>query len=110
LQSIACTAALAEMNMLPNNSTFNATCTSPSKLIVTKRTLCGTTTATTYPTLSCDVVGDATTSCSDCTVDTSAAASEVTVTYQSIPLVPIPGRLTGILNLTRKAEVRITVQ
>jgi Flp pilus assembly protein TadG len=102
LQSIACTAATAEMIRLPNNGAFNGTC-SAAPLVVTIRTLC--TQASVIPTtITCTAPG-----CADCTSDPAAASSEVTVTYQSVPMAPIPGILMGQMNLTRKVEMRIVV-
>jgi uncharacterized membrane protein len=45
--------------------------------------------------------------CADCTVDITAQSAQVTVTYKTIPMIPIPGILTGQLTLTRIAEARI---
>ncbi len=36
-----------------------------------------------------------------------APASRVAVTYETIPMIPIPGLMTGRLTLTRAAEMRI---
>ena len=35
------------------------------------------------------------------------AASSASVTYQTIPMIPIPGLLTGRLTLTRTAEMKV---
>jgi uncharacterized membrane protein len=45
--------------------------------------------------------------CADCTLDTTARSIQAVVTYQSIPLVPIPGILVTQLQLTRIAEARV---
>lgn len=37
----------------------------------------------------------------------NAAASRVTVTYQTVPLIPIPGMLSGRLTITRFAELKV---
>jgi len=84
----SCAAALAELRMLPN-TTGLTTCTA-APVQVSDLTL---TNATTPP-------------CADCSLNTTATSRQATVTYQSIPLVPIPGILTGRLSLTRIAEVR----
>jgi Flp pilus assembly protein TadG len=87
--AIACTAALGEMTYLPNASQFSSTCNAaPLTVTVVRR----------------DAKPPA---CADCGVDPDAASSFATVTYQSIPMIPIPGVLMGRLNITRTAEVRI---
>jgi hypothetical protein len=45
--------------------------------------------------------------CADCSLDNAARSVQAVVTYQSIPLVPIPGILPVQLQLTRIAEARI---
>jgi uncharacterized membrane protein len=45
--------------------------------------------------------------CADCTLDTAARSIQAVVTYQSVPLVPIPGILPLQLQLTRLAEARV---
>ncbi len=130
-QPIACTAVLNELNQLPNVGSFSQSCagsgsvttcigassvTSASPLCVAQTTLCGANVNTfTIPACSSTgVPGGAVTvgACADCasTADPTAAASLVTVSYQSVALVPIPGRLNGVLNMTRQAEVRIAAQ
>jgi len=100
--ALACTAALGEMNEVPNMIGVNSCGALPLK--VTQSTLCSQ--ATVKPaSIACTVPG-----CADCVADNTAASSQVTVTYQSVPLIPIPGILTGRLNLTRIAEMRITAQ
>jgi len=102
--ALACTAALGEMNEVPNMIGVNSCGALPLK--VTQTTLCG---SATIATITCGA-RPTNPACADCGADNTAASSQVTVTYQSIPLVPIPGILTGRLNLTRIAEMRITAQ
>ena len=45
--------------------------------------------------------------CADCLLDTTAQSVQAVVTYQSVPLVPIPGILPEQLQLTRIAEARV---
>lgn len=45
--------------------------------------------------------------CADCALDITARSVQAVVTYQSVPLIPIPGILAGQLQLTRIAEARI---
>ena len=104
-QTVACTAVLAELNLLPNVASFAATCNA-APLTVTQTTLCG---STTPFTVTCSARPTSPT-CADCGQNTAGASSQVTVTYQSVKLVPIPGLLTGQLNLTRVAENRMLVQ
>jgi Flp pilus assembly protein TadG len=104
--ALACAAVLPELRWLPNIGTAVTTC-GASPLTVTQRTLCGST-ATAIPACAAGLTNP---TCADCDGTganvTAAASSEVTVTYQSVLLIPIPGLLTGQLNLTRKAEMRI---
>jgi Flp pilus assembly protein TadG len=88
----ACNAALAELALLPNTTGL----TSPGgcqalPVVVQMATLTNSTTPI----------------CADCTERPTATSSQVSVTYQSIPLIPIPGVMTGRLNMTRVAEARI---
>jgi Flp pilus assembly protein TadG len=87
----ACVVALGELSMLPNVN--GGTCTSlPVQVTVT--TLNGA-------------------SCADSSTasGTAYAASpfcvESAVTYQTIPMLPIPGVLMGRMTMTRKAQMRI---
>jgi hypothetical protein len=45
--------------------------------------------------------------CADCCLDNTATSTVVAVTYQSLPMVNIPGILTNQLTLRRFAEMRI---
>ncbi len=74
----ACTYILAELNELPNYSSLPATCNA-SPLTVTATTL---------------------------TASDNTTASRVTITYQTLQLIPIPG-LPGILSITRAAQMRV---
>jgi len=131
-QAIACTAVLAELNQLPNVGSFSSTCagsgsvstcigassvSTASPLCVAQTTLCGAS-VNTFTIPACSSTGvpggavSSTAACADCasTADPTAAASLVTISYQSVALVPIPGDLKGVLNMTREAEVRIAAQ
>jgi Flp pilus assembly protein TadG len=92
----ACTAALGELNNLPN---------------AYQLTTCGTSgpPSSSMPVVVTVVQRNATTSppCADCGVNPAAASSFATVTYLSLPMIPIPGLLMGQLTMTRTAEVRI---
>ena len=85
----ACAAALGEMQGLLNVS--GTTC-SALPVIVSTTTLTNSTTAP---------------ACADCALDTSARSIQASVTYQSIPLIPIAGALTNRLTLTRTAEMKV---
>jgi len=102
--ALACSAAIPEMNMLPNLRGV-ASCGSGSSLVVTQSTRCGSSTDTTVVT-TCPNSNPA---CADCTTTPQAASTFVAVTYTSIPLIPIPGMLPGKLTFTRTAEMRIVV-
>ena len=111
----ACSAAWDELKGLPNVAGMSQNC-SALPVIVTQKTLC--VQATVQPTsLSCDtqdVSGKANPVCADCNGATDptgrAASSQVAVQYQSVPLVPIPGILTGQITITRIAEMRIIAE
>ena len=95
--AIACTAALGEMTRLPNARNLLTCATSPSAVsdsqpvAVSVRSL----NRTTSP------------ACADCAQDVSAISAQVTVTYRSIPMIPIPGIMMGRMDLTRIAEARV---
>lgn len=74
----ACVYALAELNSLPNTRTLMPPCDS-LPVVVTATSVTG--------------------------VD-GRAASRVSVTYQTVPMIPIPG-LMGQLQITRVAEMRV---
>jgi Flp pilus assembly protein TadG len=89
-----CTVALNELNMLPNVSAAT-TCTGTPVNVPPVVTLDGS---------SCpdSSIGSAVT-----LFASSPFCMQASVTYQTIPLIPIPGLLTGQLTLTRTAEMRI---
>ena len=107
--TIACNAAWDELKGMPNvASNATPTCTA-LPVVVTQKTLC--TQATVVPnTINCTDPGP----CADCSaaVDPTgrAASSKVSVQYQSLPLVPIPGLLTGQTTITRIVEMRIIAE
>ena len=85
-----CTVALGELTMLPN---VNGGSCNALPVQVTVTTLNGS-------------------ACADAGVGSAVAYAatpfcvQSSVTYQTIPLIPIPGVLTGRMTLTRKAEMR----
>lgn len=81
-QAGACIHAANELRMLPNFTSFQPGCPVNSPLFVDA--------AEVPPASSPD----------------GEEGTRVTVTYQSIPLFPIPG-LTGLLNITRIVEMRV---
>jgi len=104
----ACSAALDELKGLPNVAGTSLDCTT-LPVVLTQATLC--TQGTVKPSkIVCTDPGP----CADCgnTTDPTgrAASSRVAVQYQSIPLVPIPGILTGQTTITRIAEMRIIAE
>lgn len=106
--SDACSAALDELKGLPNVAGASLNCNA-LPVVVTQATLCNQ--GTVKPsTIICTDPGP----CADCgnTTDPTgrAASSRVAVQYQSIPLVPIPGILTGRMTITRIAEMRIIAE
>jgi Flp pilus assembly protein TadG len=78
--TLACTYVLEELRHMPNIKNSVTNCNS-SPLVVTAQLI-------------------------DPGVD-GAPASRVTVTYQTIPLFPIPGMMMGQFNLTRIVEMRV---
>ena len=114
--TIACDAAWNEMRGLPNVALISKNCGAlPVK--VTRKTLCSDSTKVRPSTIVCDttdVSGKQNAICADCGAITDptlrAASSQVAVQYQSIPLVPIPGILTGQTTITRIAEMRIIAE
>jgi|SRR5579863_10248842 len=114
LDSIACNAALNELNWLPNVVALNLTTCAPNAASITatapvavqRQTLCG---ASTPNTITCSALPTSPT-CADCLLDTKAASSQVAVTYQSGLFVNIPGILTNQLTLTRVMEARIIAE
>ncbi len=105
--SIACTAALRELNVLPNMVGVTTCQTSAGAVDSTHPAAA----FITLPVLSCTTAPQ----CADCTAAACSAATppahptsaQVSVTYQTMPMVPIPGVLTGKMTLTRTVEMRI---
>jgi len=110
LTSVACEAAWNELRGLPNIAGTLKDCTK-LPVIVTQKTLCDSTKVQPSSLASSCVSGS---SCADCgsTADPNghSASSQVSVQYQSIPLVPIPGILTGQMTITRIMESRIIAE
>ena len=108
--SIACDAAWNELRGLPNIAGTTKDCTK-LPVIVTQKTLCDSTKVQPSSLAASCVSGSI---CADCgsTADPNShsASSQVSVQYQSIPLVPIPGILTGQLTITRIMEMRIIAE
>ena len=77
-QQFACQYALDEMKRLPNASHLPADCSSLPLIVQAA------------------AIDD----------DEGRRAARVTVTYQTVPLIPIPGLLPGRLTISRTAEVR----
>ena len=96
----SCAAALGELRGLPNmigvttcaSSAGGITNTLPAAVAIVK--LDNTTTPV----------------CADCGVTASASSVQATVTYETLPMVPIPGLVMGRMRMTRIAESRILVQ
>lgn len=110
-QANACAAAAEELNGLPNMASMVTT-------VQTNPTACPTSTAGMTSALPAAVPVPVTLNCSstpkcaDCTaancLETPPPSSvQVSVTYKSIPMIPIPGILMGQMQLTRIAEMRI---
>jgi hypothetical protein len=100
VNALACQAALGELKWLPNMTGVTAPCpTSPSGITATQPVAVSVTTLTAGTTPACADCGDASAH--------SPSSAQVTVTYQTVPLVPIPGILMGQMRLTRIAEMRI---
>jgi len=108
--SIACTAAWNELRGMPNVAGLTQDC-SQLPVVVTQRTLCDRTKVQ-PSTLAASCISGS--QCADCgssaDPNSHSASSQVSVQYQSIPLVPIPGILTGRLTITRIMEMRIIAE
>jgi Flp pilus assembly protein TadG len=100
----ACQAALNELKGLPNMSGVVTCAATPGAV------------TNALPVAVCATVLNNTASgacsspavvCADCTLNASATSAQVVVTYQSIPMIPIPGLLTAQMRLTRIAEARM---
>lgn len=103
----ACAAALGELNYLPNAVTVTTCASSPGGITNTQPiAVC----AGQLTNSVVSVCGLPAAACADCGINPAATSAVAAVTYQSIPLVPIPGILMGRMTLTRTAEVRIFQQ
>jgi Flp pilus assembly protein TadG len=108
--SIACDAAWNELKGLPNVAGTSENCTQ-LPVVVTQKTLCDSTKV--QPTTLASYCASGS-SCADCgsssDPNSHSASSQVAVQYQSIPLVPIPGILTGRMTITRIVEMRVIAE
>ena len=108
--AIACNAAWNELKGLPNVAGITQNCTQ-LPVVVTQKTLCNSSTVQPTTLAAYCVSGS---HCADCgsTSDPNghSASSQVSVQYQSIPLVPIPGILTGQMTITRIMEMRVIAE
>jgi hypothetical protein len=95
--TLACTAALGEMTRLPNAANLSSCVTSAPSISSTQPVAVSVQllTAATNPT------------CADCALNATATSAQASVTYQTIPMLPIPGMMMGQMTLTRVAEARI---
>ena len=85
----SCIAALGELRGLPNMVGVTSCAALPAVVVVT-------------PLSNPD--------CADCSVTPAATSVLATVTYQTIPMIPIPGMVMGQLTMTRTAEARVLKQ
>lgn len=105
--ALACSAALGELNGLPNM--VNVTTCVTSRSAITNADPVAVCAVTLTASGSSNSACSTTAACADCN-DASAttpSSAQVVVTYQTPPLLPIPGVLTGRLTLTRVAEARV---
>jgi len=102
--STACDLVVPEMNLLPNVK--NATTPCASGTTVSPATPIGVCVGTLSKTASAPC-GGTPVQCADCALDTTATSAQVAVTYQTPPMVNIPGILTNQLTLRRFVEMRI---
>lgn len=96
-QAVACQAALTEMKNLPNMVTVT-TCATTVGAMSAALPLAVPAPEVLGPVASCP---SSTGSSPD-----NECAVRVSVTYRSIPMIPIPGLLTGQMQLTREASMR----
>jgi hypothetical protein len=105
--TMACTAALNELSFIPNVAGLASCGALP--VIVTRTTLCDQTKVEDPTNIVCEAPCGRNSGCgADATG--KSASSQVAVQFQSDLFVPIPGVLTGQLNLTRVAEMRIIAE
>jgi Flp pilus assembly protein TadG len=103
-----CNAALGEMRMLPNVGS-NPVFTCGAAMTVTQAipvAVCVAALSNASPA----ACGSSQPACADCGQNAAATSEKAFVTYQTIPLVPIPGILKGQVTLTRVAEMRAITQ
>jgi Flp pilus assembly protein TadG len=94
---LACDAALIELKGLPNMAGVTACVASPASITNAQPVAASVTMLT-----------NATTPmCADCASIAAATSAQAAITYETLPMVPIPGLLMGRLRLTRVAEMRI---
>lgn len=98
----ACQAAIDDLKWMANARSLTTTCSAP--ITVTLDTLCGASTPASIP---CPNGRPSNPQCADCLLDPTAASVVAKVTYDTIPLIPIPGILPGKMTLVRTAEARI---
>jgi Flp pilus assembly protein TadG len=100
----ACQIVIPEMSRLPNVAGSSTSCAS------------GTTASQTTPIGVCVGIltktasapcGGSSVQCADCALDAAATSVQVAVTYQTVPVVLIPGILPNQLTLRRFVEMRI---
>jgi hypothetical protein len=92
--AVACPLAIGELKGLPNiPSTFTSSCTALPVIVTAHLLTCSTTPQA-----------------ADCTANpiVSPSSAQIAVTYQSLPMIPIPGVLMSRLTLTRVAEMRVS--
>ena len=122
--TIACPAAIQELSWLPNVKALGLTgatlsdCAANAASIdamhpvaVQRQTLCGKD-VNTAVIKTCISAPPTSPLCADCAVGlaTAGASSQVAVTYQTAPMVSIPGIITNQLTLTRVVEARIVAE
>lgn len=96
-QANACIAALGELRGLPNMVGVN-TCAASAGAITDTEPAAVVVTVLNNP------------DCADCSVNASASSVQATVTYRTLPMIPIPGLVMGRLTMTRIAESRVLVR
>jgi Flp pilus assembly protein TadG len=100
--TIACNAALNELNYMPN--VVGVTTCGASPVVVTRTLRCGSAVSG----ITGCVTGTPTSPApADSAQSTATASSFVTVTYTTVPLIPIPGALAGQFTFARTSEMRI---
>lgn len=100
-----CTVALGELSGLPNMVGVTSCGTYPGDITSTKpAAVC---VATLTKSGSSDTTCSSATKCADCDLNASSTSVVAQVTYQTLPMVPIPGVLMGQMTLSRTAEMRV---